>query len=149
MALLSWKRSFFLGPFVQFQKTPYSMIFNCPLVWFFCRFYYGYNRNIVSQSSLVSKASCQYRVSLSLRFLSIFCCMGHANSQIQIHFSHFVSSIKSVVFLQSWLPRKGSCYCSPRLFLAPIFVQHRVNSNELLFFCPKSWKYHYCSIMSC
>ena len=43
--------------------------------------------------SLTSKASCRYRV--SLLFVSIFYCMGHAMSQIQICFSYFVLSIKS------------------------------------------------------
>ena len=45
--------------------------------------------------SLISKPSCRYRVSLSLRFVSIFCCMENAMLQIQICFSYFVSSIKS------------------------------------------------------
>ena len=39
--------------------------------------------------------NCRYSVGLSLRFVSIICCMGHAMSQIQICFSYFVSSIKS------------------------------------------------------
>ena len=45
--------------------------------------------------SLISKASCRYRVSLSVRFVSMFCCIGHAMLQIQICFSFFSSSIKS------------------------------------------------------
>ena len=44
--------------------------------------------------SLVSKASCQHCIRLSLHFVSIFFCMGYAMSQIQIFFSYFVSSIK-------------------------------------------------------
>ena len=44
--------------------------------------------------SLVSKALCRYRTTLSLRFLSIFCYMGHTMLEIQICFSSFISSIK-------------------------------------------------------
>lgn len=39
-------------------------------------------------------SSCRYRVSLSVRFMSMFCCIGHAMSQIHICFSFFNSSIK-------------------------------------------------------
>ena len=51
--------------------------------------------------SFILKASYRYRVSLSFRFGSRFCCMGHAMSQVQICFLHFVSSIKSEILVIS------------------------------------------------
>ena len=70
--------------------------------------YDRYDRNSIPRSSfshLKSKLSIS-RVSLSVRFVSMFCCIGHAMSQIQICFSFFSSSIKSgllavSVFLKS------------------------------------------------
>ena len=50
--------------------------------------------------SLISKASCRYRVSLSVRFVSMFCCMGHAMSQIQSA-SDFSAPVSSPVFSRS------------------------------------------------
>ena len=50
---------------------------------------------------LVAKASCRYRVCFSVRFASMFCCIGHAMSQIPICFSFFTWRIKSGDFAVS------------------------------------------------
>lgn len=81
--------SSFINSFsVFFMSLPRVPIITCAIVTVY-----------PSLLSLASKASCQYCENLSLRFVSTFCCMRHAMSQIQICFSSFVSCIKSGVLL--------------------------------------------------
>ena len=144
--------------FEQFRKALSSITFHCPLVSFSAfrlQFRTGscFARSLVSSLivffmppprapvitgtivtvypgllSLISKASCRYRVSLSVRFVSMFCCIGHAMSQIQICFSFFSSSIKSgllavSVFLKlNWKSQTSFAHRSPTPFVAPIVL---------------------------
>ena len=95
--------------------------------------------------SLISKASWGHRGSLSLRFVSIFCCIGYVMSQIQICFLCFVMEYQVGSFFRrlNWKFQKSFALLFSKLFLAPsFFVPHRVNFNQLVFFCPSDCEYH-------